>query len=112
MWTAKNRRGYDRSKLRYPSDLTNEEWARVEPLIPGAKTGGNKRRINVRDSKSDNFCADGEATTLWTDATGKFAHTQTGPSCLFSWPPSHKILIAPISKPPFAGFQWGEERDY
>jgi hypothetical protein len=49
MWTAKNRRGYDRSKLRYPSDLTNEEWARVEPLIPGAKIGGNKRRVNVRE---------------------------------------------------------------
>ena len=26
MWTAKNRRRYDRSALRYPSDLTDDEW--------------------------------------------------------------------------------------
>jgi hypothetical protein len=36
MWTAKNRGRYDRSKLRYPSDLTDDEWAHVEPLIPPA----------------------------------------------------------------------------
>ena len=29
-----NRRCYDRSELRYPSDLTDEEWALTEPLIP------------------------------------------------------------------------------
>jgi hypothetical protein len=26
MWTNKNRARYDRSKLRYPSDLTDDEW--------------------------------------------------------------------------------------
>jgi hypothetical protein len=26
MWTVQNRRRYDRSKLRYPSDLTDDEW--------------------------------------------------------------------------------------
>ena len=36
MWTAKNRGRYDRSALRYPSDLTDDEWALVEPLIPPA----------------------------------------------------------------------------
>src|SRR5271157_400850 len=40
MWTAENRRRYDRSQLRYPSDLTDDEWARVAPLIPPAKSGG------------------------------------------------------------------------
>ena len=28
---------YDRSKLRYPSDLTDDEWAHVAPLIAPAK---------------------------------------------------------------------------
>ncbi len=46
MWTAKNRRQYDRSKLRYPSDLTDDEWGYVGPLIPPAKRGGNKRRAS------------------------------------------------------------------
>src|SRR5665213_3582703 len=31
MWTTKNRGRYDRSQLRYPSDLTDEEWALVAP---------------------------------------------------------------------------------
>jgi hypothetical protein len=29
MWTQKNRPRYDRDHLRYPSDLTDEEWAVV-----------------------------------------------------------------------------------
>ncbi len=48
MWTPENRPKYDRSKLRYPSDLTDEEWSIVGPLIPPAKHGGNKRTIDVR----------------------------------------------------------------
>ena len=47
MWTNKNRARYDRSKLRYPSDLTDDEWGLVEPLIPPGKTGGGKRRVNM-----------------------------------------------------------------
>ena len=49
MWTAKNRGRYDRSKLRYPSDLTDDEWALVVPLIPPARRGGNKRHVDVRE---------------------------------------------------------------
>ena len=49
MWTASNRKRYDRSRLRYPSDLTNEEWSHVAPLIPPAKRGGNRRHVEVRE---------------------------------------------------------------
>src|ERR1700682_5894507 len=49
MWKKDNRGGYDRSRLRYPSDLTDEEWALVEPLIASAKRGGNKRTVDVRE---------------------------------------------------------------
>ena len=31
MWTTANRARYDRNHLRYPSDLTDEEWALIEP---------------------------------------------------------------------------------
>src|ERR1700750_2008443 len=48
MWTLENRPRYDRSKLRYPSDLTDEEWALIGPLIPPAKRGGNQRTVDVR----------------------------------------------------------------
>jgi hypothetical protein len=33
--------------LRYPTDLTDDEWAHVEPLIPPAKRGGNQRHVEV-----------------------------------------------------------------
>ena len=48
MWTDENRGRYDRGKLRYPSDLTDEEWSYVAPMIPPAKRGGNKRSVDVR----------------------------------------------------------------
>ncbi len=48
MWTNENRVRYDRSKLRYPSDVTDAEWALVEPLIPPAKRGGGKRAVEMR----------------------------------------------------------------
>ena len=48
MWTNENRRRYDRSKLRYPSDLTDEEWALIAPEIPPAKRGGGKRTVDMR----------------------------------------------------------------
>ena len=49
MWTPENRKRYDRSQLRYPSDLTDEEWALVKPVIPPAKRGGRKREADERD---------------------------------------------------------------
>ena len=49
MWTVENRGRYDRSKLRYPSDLTDAEWSVIAPLIPPAKRGGNKRTVVVRE---------------------------------------------------------------
>jgi transposase len=49
MWTAENRPRYNRDKLRYPSDLTDEEWSHIEPLIPPAKPGGRNREVVVRE---------------------------------------------------------------
>lgn len=49
MWTPENRKRYDRSHLRYPSDLTDEEWALIEPIIPPAKHGGRPRSVNLRE---------------------------------------------------------------
>ena len=49
MWTSKNRERYDRSELRYPSDLSDDEWAHIEPLIPPAKRGGRRREVDMRE---------------------------------------------------------------
>ena len=43
MWTRETRgrmAGIERKTKRYPSDLTDEEWARIAPLLPNpAKRG-------------------------------------------------------------------------
>ena len=49
MWTNENRGRYERARLRYPSDLTDEEWALITPIIPPAKRGGGKRTVNIRE---------------------------------------------------------------
>ena len=49
MWTTEIRGRYDRSKLRYPSDLSDEEWWLIAPLIPPAKGGGNTRTVVMRE---------------------------------------------------------------
>jgi transposase len=49
MWKPEHRAAYDRRGLRYPSDLSDAEWALVEPLIPPARHGGRRREVNVRE---------------------------------------------------------------
>lgn len=49
MWTTDNRSRYDRSKFRYPSDLTDKEWQLVESLVPPGKRGGGKRTVVMRE---------------------------------------------------------------
>lgn len=49
MWTPENRSQYNRDHLRYPSDLTDAEWALIAPLIPPAKHGGRRRTVDLRE---------------------------------------------------------------
>jgi putative transposase len=49
VWTNDNRPRYKRDKLRYPSDLTDDEWSHVQPLIPRAKRGGRPREVDTRE---------------------------------------------------------------
>jgi transposase len=36
-------------RKRYPTDLTNEQWTILEPLIPPAKPGGRPRKVDMRE---------------------------------------------------------------
>jgi transposase len=49
MWTNENRQRYGRGSLRYPSDLKDEEFALIAPLIPKAKRGGRRREVDIRE---------------------------------------------------------------
>ena len=42
-WTPTNRRQHNRGELRYGSDLTDAEWAILEPLLPAPAPTGRKR---------------------------------------------------------------------
>jgi transposase len=49
MWKPEHRLAAECSGLRYPSDLSDAEWALIEAQIPPAKRGGRPRDVNVRE---------------------------------------------------------------
>jgi len=50
MWTAETRRIYDRKGLRYPTDVTDAEWALARPVIDVAQRGPRRqRRADLRE---------------------------------------------------------------
>ena len=49
MWTDSARRQYQRSGPRYASDLTDAEFALIEPMLPPAKRGGRRRKTVLRE---------------------------------------------------------------
>jgi len=49
MWTASARVQYDRSGARYASDVTDAEFALIEPLLPAPKRGGRPRTTSLRE---------------------------------------------------------------
>ena len=48
-WNDTARDQHNRDHLRYPSDLTDREWALIAPMLPAAKRGGRPRTTNLRD---------------------------------------------------------------
>lgn len=48
-WTEITRPDYDRSFLRYASDMTDDEWALIEPHLPPIKRLGRPRTVNLRE---------------------------------------------------------------
>ena len=48
MWTETTREQYRRDGLRYASDMTDAEWAMVEPFMPAVKRLGRPRKVDLR----------------------------------------------------------------
>ena len=42
----------------YPTDLTDAEWAALEPLVPPAKSGGRNREVDMREVLNAAFYVD------------------------------------------------------
>ena len=49
MWTEITRPQYERSGLRYASDLTDGEWQLIAPLLPPARRLGRPRTTDLRE---------------------------------------------------------------
>ena len=49
MWTPATRRQHSREGLRYETDLTDAEWAVIEPLMPAPKLRGRPRAWPLRE---------------------------------------------------------------
>jgi putative transposase len=47
-WTEPTREQHDREGLRYASDLADEEWALIEPLLPARRRLGRPRKVSLR----------------------------------------------------------------
>lgn len=48
-WTKTTRQQHRRDGLRYASDLSDEEWALIAPLLPPRRRLGRPRRVSLRD---------------------------------------------------------------
>jgi putative transposase len=48
MWTDADRAVHGQIGPAFPSNLTDGEWARLEPLIPPASPGGRPRKTEMR----------------------------------------------------------------
>src|SRR5712692_6736503 len=53
MWTEITRRKHEREGQRYASDVTDAEWALIEPHMPAAKPLGRPRDTELRDVGRD-----------------------------------------------------------
>ena len=49
MWTKEARIQHAPREERYPSDVTDAEWAIIAPMIPPPRQGGRHRETNMRD---------------------------------------------------------------
>jgi transposase len=79
MWTEEHRKAVRRKGLRYDSDMTDEEWALVTPLIPPAKRGGRKREVNIREILNAIFYV------LWTGCQWKALPKDFPPKSTVHW---------------------------
>jgi transposase len=79
MWTVEHRKAACRKGLRYDSDMTEEEWALVVPLIPPAKRGGRRRGADVREVLNAIFYV------LWTGCQWKALPKDFPPKSTVHW---------------------------
>lgn len=72
---------YSQERKPYPSDVTDEEWAHLEPLIPAAKPGRRPQEIDQRELLN---------TILYVLRSGCLTHASTRFATVV-----HSLLVFP-----------------
>ena len=83
MWTPTTRRHHSRTGLRYASDLTDAEWALLEPLLPPPRDHGRPRAWPLREVVNAIFYV------MRSGARGDFSPrtSRLGAPCIVGSPP-------------------------
>lgn len=83
-WTAIARREHNRDALRFPSDLTDREWALIDPLIPPARRGGRPRTTDMR-AVLDAILYIASSGCQWRMLPGDFPPVSTARGYFYAW---------------------------
>ena len=99
VWTNENRARYDRSGLRYQSDVTDAEWALIAALISTARRGGGRRKTGRAASRERADVCSPYLPTVVGDPQG-FAAEEHGETAILIFGPmkAHSIALTTRSK--------------
>jgi hypothetical protein len=101
MWTATTRAQHRRDCLRFPSDVTDAEWAVLEPLLPAPPSVGRPPTWPMREVVNTIFYVlrDGISWRMrWSPSAGQFGGLdKLDPGC-------RQAANRVISSAPYASF--------
>ena len=84
MWTENTRAKYERHGGRYASDLTDREWALIEPFMPARKKIGRPRTTDLRDVM-DAILYIGSTGCQWAMLPNDFPPSSTVQRYFYDW---------------------------
>jgi putative transposase len=93
-WTEITRKQYAREGLRYASDLTDDEWALVEPRLPKPKRLGRPRVTELR-AVMDAILYLASAGCAWRLLPGDFPPVSTVQGYFYDW--RDRVLLRAIN---------------
>ncbi len=84
MWTEITQAKYDRKGQRYASDVTNAEWALIEPELPGKRPLGRPREVALR-AVSDAILYIARTGCQWRQLPREFPPFTTVQHYFYAW---------------------------
>ena len=93
-WTETTRPHYRRESLRYASDLTNDEWALIEPFLPPPSAIGRPRKTKLR-RVVEAILYMASTGCQWRAIPKEFPPYSTVQGYFYAW--SHMGLLADIN---------------